>query len=346
MMMQFPGMKFTEQGVIMGERWRALTPEEKRPYEEMAAADKERHAKEMREYVEGVRQEMEAGKTHTEDVSLMEWAQVKVQKSMMEQEGSKDASEDSAAEEMGGGDVLMTMGEGGEVRGPRLVDAVILSLSKMLGEESSRRETRPEGSVLSPEIQTEGVTSRHVSPDLTLAELPSFTPPSTYPQTRPHPRPHVPMRCRRARRLFSPPKKPKMTPMTKKRSIRLTSKRGSAWWSIRRGRLQSGRWNGGGRGSCRMLPRRGRGRVREVATMAGMLRLKVVTTVSRMERTRHQMLAAAHQVMMDAWRRRSGRTLRPQKIPWNVCRRVRSAPVRLATFSYRTFPPRLVRRLQ
>ena len=193
MMMQFPGMKFTEQGVIMGERWRALTPEEKRPYEEMAAADKERHAKEMREYVEGVRQEMEAGKTHTEDVSLMEWAQVKVQKSMMEQEGSKDASEDSAAEEMGGGDVLMTMGEGGEVRGPRLVDAVILSLSKMLGEESSRRETRPEGSVLSPEIQTEGVTSRHVSPDLTLAELPSFTPPSTYPQTRPHPRPHVPM---------------------------------------------------------------------------------------------------------------------------------------------------------
>jgi len=197
MMMQFPGMKFTEQGVIMGERWRALTPEEKRPYEEMAAADKERHAKETREYVEGVRREMEAGKTPTEDVSLMEWAQVKVQRSMMEQEGSKDASEDSAAEEMGGGDVLMTMGEGGEVRGPRLVDAVILSLSKMLGEESSRRETRPEGSVPSEGVTTGVPThasiSRHVSSDLTLDELPSFMPPSTYPQTRPHPRPHVPM---------------------------------------------------------------------------------------------------------------------------------------------------------
>jgi hypothetical protein len=205
MMMQFPGMRFTEQGVIMGERWRALTQEEKRPYEELAAADKERHAREMREYVEGVRREMEAGKTPTEDVSLMEWAQVKVQRSMVEQEGSKDASEDSAAEEMGGGDILMTMGEGGEVRGPRLVDAVILSLSRMLGEESSRRET-PEGSVPSPEIQTEGFTSvvpahvgpiasisRHVSTDLTLDELPSFTPPSTDPQTRPHPRPHVPM---------------------------------------------------------------------------------------------------------------------------------------------------------
>ena len=206
MMMQFPGMRFTEQGVIMGERWRALTPEEKRPYEEMAAEDKERHAREMREYVEGVRREMEVGKTPTEDVSLMEWAQVKVQSSIMEQEGSKDASEDSLAEEMGGGDVLMTMGEGGEVRGPRLVDAVILSLSRMLGEESIRRETRPEGSVPSPEIQTEGFTSgvpahvgsiasisRRVSPDLTLDELPSFTPPSTDPQTRPHPRPHVPM---------------------------------------------------------------------------------------------------------------------------------------------------------
>jgi hypothetical protein len=204
-MMQFPGMRFTEQGVIMGERWRALTPEEKRPYEEMASEDKERNARETREYVEGVRREMEVGDAPTEDVSLIDWAQVKVQKSLMEQEGSKDASEDSRAEEVGGGDIFTTMTEGGEVRGPRLVDAVILSLSRMLGEELNRRETRPEGSLPTAEVPTEGFMSvpahvgpipsisRHVSPDLTLDELPSFMPSSADPQTRPHPRPHVPM---------------------------------------------------------------------------------------------------------------------------------------------------------
>ena len=37
-----PGMKFTEQGVLMGEKWRALSAEDRVPYEEMARKDKER----------------------------------------------------------------------------------------------------------------------------------------------------------------------------------------------------------------------------------------------------------------------------------------------------------------
>jgi hypothetical protein len=206
MMVQFPGMKFTEQGVIMGERWRALTPEEKRPYEEMANADKERHARETREYIEGARREMGTGTTRTEDGPSTDGGQSNVQRSSVAKEGSNDASEDSRAEEIGDGEILTTVKEEGEIRGQRLVDAVILSLSRKLGEKSSRRATRLEGSVPTAEDKTEDVTSgvtahvdpipsksRHASPDLTLDELPRFTPPSTYPQTRPHPRPHVPM---------------------------------------------------------------------------------------------------------------------------------------------------------
>jgi hypothetical protein len=192
-MAQFPAMRFTEQGVIMGERWRALTPEEKRPYEELANADKERHARETREFIDGVRREMMVGMTRTEDCSSMEGV-------FMTKEGSKDASE------MGEGETCKTMKKEVEVRGPRLVDAVILSLSRILGENSSRRATPPEEMVPTAEMQTDGVTlsvpahdgpnpmiSRDVTQDLTLDELPRFTPPPTNPQTRPHPRPHIPM---------------------------------------------------------------------------------------------------------------------------------------------------------
>ena len=58
MVAEFPGMRFTEQGVIMGERWCALTPAGKRPYEEAALRDKERYAKEMAAYIEGVKREI------------------------------------------------------------------------------------------------------------------------------------------------------------------------------------------------------------------------------------------------------------------------------------------------
>mmetsp|Transcript_7849 Transcript_7849/g.14479 ORF Transcript_7849/g.14479 Transcript_7849/m.14479 type:complete len:386 (+) Transcript_7849:586-1743(+) len=45
-----PEMKFTEMGHVMGERWRALTPEEKKKYEDLANNDKKRFNEEMAAY--------------------------------------------------------------------------------------------------------------------------------------------------------------------------------------------------------------------------------------------------------------------------------------------------------
>mmetsp|Transcript_15234 Transcript_15234/g.20797 ORF Transcript_15234/g.20797 Transcript_15234/m.20797 type:complete len:389 (-) Transcript_15234:378-1544(-) len=47
---EFPGIKFVEMGTLMGERWRALPPEEKKRFEDMAAADKARFNNEMQKY--------------------------------------------------------------------------------------------------------------------------------------------------------------------------------------------------------------------------------------------------------------------------------------------------------
>ena len=47
---EFPGIKFVQMGTILGERWRALTPEEKKRYEDMAAEDKVRFHLEMQKY--------------------------------------------------------------------------------------------------------------------------------------------------------------------------------------------------------------------------------------------------------------------------------------------------------
>jgi len=49
-MKQFPGIKFVEMGRILGERWRALTPDEKSRYENLAAEDKMRFQVEMQTY--------------------------------------------------------------------------------------------------------------------------------------------------------------------------------------------------------------------------------------------------------------------------------------------------------
>merc|ERR1719491_2791975 len=49
-MIEFPTIKFVEMGSLMGERWRALTPEEKSVFENQAKADKERFTKEVQEY--------------------------------------------------------------------------------------------------------------------------------------------------------------------------------------------------------------------------------------------------------------------------------------------------------
>jgi hypothetical protein len=46
-----PEMENTEMGKVAGMRWKALTPEEKAPYELKAKEDKERHTREMAKYI-------------------------------------------------------------------------------------------------------------------------------------------------------------------------------------------------------------------------------------------------------------------------------------------------------
>ena len=47
---EFPEIKFTEMGVILGERWRALSQEEKEAFEAAARNDKDRYSHEMEDY--------------------------------------------------------------------------------------------------------------------------------------------------------------------------------------------------------------------------------------------------------------------------------------------------------
>jgi len=47
---EFPGIKFVELGKVLGERWRALSAEAKKRYEDMAADDKLRFQMEMQQY--------------------------------------------------------------------------------------------------------------------------------------------------------------------------------------------------------------------------------------------------------------------------------------------------------
>lgn len=54
-----PSLSFTEVGRILGERWRALTPEQKKPFEEKANLDKERYALEREEYYKTKKAELE-----------------------------------------------------------------------------------------------------------------------------------------------------------------------------------------------------------------------------------------------------------------------------------------------
>ncbi|KAA8901828.1 hypothetical protein DIURU_003077 [Diutina rugosa] len=45
-----PGVSFGQVGKLLGEKWKALTSEEKTPYEAKAEADKKRYEKEKAEY--------------------------------------------------------------------------------------------------------------------------------------------------------------------------------------------------------------------------------------------------------------------------------------------------------
>lgn len=45
-----PGISFGQVGRLLGEKWKALSSEDKSPYENKAAADKKRYEKEKAEY--------------------------------------------------------------------------------------------------------------------------------------------------------------------------------------------------------------------------------------------------------------------------------------------------------
>jgi high mobility group protein B2 len=47
---EYPGIKFIELGRVLGERWRALTPHQKKRYEDIANQDKARFQMEMQQY--------------------------------------------------------------------------------------------------------------------------------------------------------------------------------------------------------------------------------------------------------------------------------------------------------
>lgn len=47
-----PGIAFTEIAKVAGEKWKAVSAEEKAKYEKMAANDKERYAKDMKKYTD------------------------------------------------------------------------------------------------------------------------------------------------------------------------------------------------------------------------------------------------------------------------------------------------------
>lgn len=45
-----PGITFGQVGKMLGDKWKAMTPTDKEPYESKAAADKKRYEKEKAEY--------------------------------------------------------------------------------------------------------------------------------------------------------------------------------------------------------------------------------------------------------------------------------------------------------
>ena len=58
---EFPNIKFTDVGHIMGERWRALTTDQKKRYEELAQEDKKRFEEEMKAYKATLPSEVQNG---------------------------------------------------------------------------------------------------------------------------------------------------------------------------------------------------------------------------------------------------------------------------------------------
>lgn len=55
-----PGITFGQVGKVLGERWKALGPKDKTPYEKQAAQDKERYEQEKVAYANGALEEEES----------------------------------------------------------------------------------------------------------------------------------------------------------------------------------------------------------------------------------------------------------------------------------------------
>jgi hypothetical protein len=63
---EFKGIKFAEIGKILGERWRGLTPAEKKKYNLMASKDRDRLQVELKAYKEKQTRQQKARKAQTE----------------------------------------------------------------------------------------------------------------------------------------------------------------------------------------------------------------------------------------------------------------------------------------
>lgn len=85
-MKQFPGIKFVDMGRILGERWRAIAPEEKTRFEAMSAEDKMRFQVEMQQYTanQAAKQQMEQQAQQEQQLQAM--AQHQQQMQQMQQQ--------------------------------------------------------------------------------------------------------------------------------------------------------------------------------------------------------------------------------------------------------------------
>merc|ERR1740124_2041486 len=81
---EYPDIKFIDLGHVMGERWRALTPEEKLQYEGLAKQDKIRFAQEMEKYKMN-RAKEDAAAVH-ENAHLMYQQQMQQQEQLFQHE--------------------------------------------------------------------------------------------------------------------------------------------------------------------------------------------------------------------------------------------------------------------
>jgi hypothetical protein len=86
-----PDLKFVDIGRILGEKWRALTPKEKEPYEAKATVDKARYQKEMQAYKKRKGEELEQTRTH--ETQQFQASNANLEQVQVQTQGSKEASQ-------------------------------------------------------------------------------------------------------------------------------------------------------------------------------------------------------------------------------------------------------------